>query len=113
MEVQNLPSIGYPKKLEPIEAVFPVQVLKEHVMEETIENFPKEKLLPKVEEMNEFLETVTTGVKFQLHEKLNVYYVQVINTNTEEVLKEIPSKKFLDMYASMAEFAGLIIDDKA
>ena len=66
----------------------------------------------RVEGMNEFLEPTTTAVKFLLHEDLNEYYVQVINPLTDEVLKEIPNKKFLDMYASMTELMGLIVDEK-
>lgn len=62
--------------------------------------------------MKELLEQTSTSSKYKLHEVVNIYYIQVLDTNTEEVLKEIPNKKFLDMYASMAELMGLIVDDK-
>lgn len=67
----------------------------------------------RVDGMNEFLEPTTTAVKFQFHEKLNEYYVQIVDSKTDEVLKEIPNKKFLDMYASMTELMGLIVDEKS
>lgn len=82
---------------------------KEEVQQEQI---TKEMVKNRVEGMNEFLEPTTTAVKFLLHEDLNEYYVQVINPLTDEVLKEIPNKKFLDMYASMTELMGLIVDEK-
>ncbi|MFT8321005.1 MAG: flagellar protein FlaG [Bacillus sp. (in: firmicutes)] len=66
-----------------------------------------------VQGMNEFMEPSHTSVKFQLHEKLNEYYVTIVDDVTDEVVKEIPSKKFLDMYAAMTEFVGLVVDKKA
>lgn len=65
-----------------------------------------------VEGLNEFLEPVHTSVKFELHDKLDRYYVKVIDSATKELIREIPPEKMLDMYASMAEFMGLMIDEK-
>lgn len=65
-----------------------------------------------VEAMNDFLNPVYTSLKFELHEKLNEYYVQVIDQNTKEVIREIPPKKLLDVYAAIAEYIGLIVDEK-
>ncbi|MFC4023851.1 flagellar protein FlaG [Oceanobacillus longus] len=65
-----------------------------------------------VSKMNDFLEPLRRNVKFELHDKLNKYYVTVINSSTKEVIKEIPPKKMLDMYAEMADFMGFLIDKK-
>jgi len=65
-----------------------------------------------VEAMNDFLNPVYTSLKFELHEKLNKYYVQVIDQNTKEIIREIPPKKLLDVYAAIAEYIGLIVDEK-
>ena len=111
MEVRNTTGIYFPNKAE-IKGEKPVQAELKPPVPETAERIPKEKLVAKANEMNEFLKPFYTSLKFQLHEKLDEYYVQVIDTQTEEVLKEIPNKKFLDMYASLAEIAGLLIDKK-
>lgn len=66
----------------------------------------------RVEAVNEFLVPLNTSIKFVFHEELQEYYVEVINKDTEEVIREIPPKKFLDMYAAMAEFMGLFVDKK-
>ncbi|WP_445487961.1 flagellar protein FlaG [Niallia sp. 03133] len=73
----------------------------------------EKKLNDIVQGMNDFMEPSHTSVKFQLHEKLNEYYVTIVDDATHEVVKEIPSKKFLDMYAAMTEFVGLVVDKKA
>ena len=65
-----------------------------------------------VSKLNEFMEPLRTNLKFELHEELDEYYVKVINLKTDEVIREIPPKKMLDMYAAMAEFMGLLVDEK-
>lgn len=112
MEVKNTPIITFPKKIEGISN----DIAKEHKFKSEWplekEEITKQMVKDKVDGMNEFLEPTKTAVKFQLHEKLNEYYVQVIDSITDEVLKEIPNKKFLDIYASMTELMGIIVDEK-
>jgi flagellar protein FlaG len=74
--------------------------------------FAKQDVQQLIEGINEFLAPTKTHLNFQLHEKLDTYYVQVIDNETKEIVREIPPKKFLDMYASMAELLGLIVDEK-
>lgn len=65
-----------------------------------------------VNKLNGFIDPLRTNLKFVFHEELNEYYVTVINPITNETVKEIPSRKMLDMYAAMAEFMGILIDKK-
>lgn len=113
MEVINTPVIYFPKHIDRI-VVNPIQALDHENQQdkEIDEKITKEMLINKVEGINEFLEPTPTAIKFKLREELNVYYVQIIDTDTDAILKEIPHKKFLDMYASMKELLGLFVDDK-
>ncbi|QKY69938.1 flagellar protein FlaG [Lentibacillus sp. CBA3610] len=65
-----------------------------------------------VSQLNELMEPARTNLKFELHDKLEDYFVKVIDHDTEEVIREIPPEKMLDMYAAMAEFLGLLVDEK-
>jgi flagellar protein FlaG len=65
-----------------------------------------------VTSINEFIKPANTHLKFEFHEDLQEYYVTVVNEITNEVVKEIPSKKLLDMYAQMTEYLGLLVDKK-
>lgn len=76
------------------------------------QDLPKEKLEEVVKGLNEFLQPSHTSIKFELHDELKEYYVQIIDERTHEVIREIPPKKLLDMYAAMMEFVGLIVDKK-
>jgi flagellar protein FlaG len=73
---------------------------------------PKEKLEGVVEGLNKYLQQSQTALKFQYHEKLQEYYVTLVDEKTKEVVREIPPKKMLDFYAAMTEFLGLIVDKK-
>ncbi|MGG3799046.1 flagellar protein FlaG [Metabacillus fastidiosus] len=77
-----------------------------------VQTVTREDLEKMVSSINDFLHPSNTYIKFQLHEKLNEYYVTVVDNHTEEVIREIPSKKWLDIYAAMTEFIGLILDRK-
>ncbi|MFB9973255.1 flagellar protein FlaG [Allobacillus sp. SKP2-8] len=83
-------------------------------MQQTIneKSLSKEEAAKLVKGLNDFVEPMHTSIKFELHDKLDRYYVSVIDQNTDEVIKEIPPKKMLDMYAAMAEFMGFIVDEK-
>ncbi|WP_244896210.1 flagellar protein FlaG [Planomicrobium okeanokoites] len=112
MEVKNTPVITFPVKIESLSNdIAKEQKFKSEWLIEK-EEITKKMVKDKVEGINEFLEPTKTAVKFQLHEELNEYYVQVVDSMTNEVLKEIPNKKFLDIYASMTELMGIIVDEK-
>lgn len=70
----------------------------------------KEEMKKVVQGMNEFLKPSNTHLKFEFHEKLEEYYITMVDDETREVIKEIPAKKLLDMYASMKEYLGILVD---
>lgn len=74
---------------------------------------PKEELEKVVNGMNDFLKaSPNTHLKFQFHDELNEYYVTIIDDVTQEIVREIPPKKMLDMFAAMTEYIGLMVDKK-
>jgi|GEM_PF-2381096 len=74
--------------------------------------YSKEDLGKELNYLNKWLEAKNSHIRFVLHEKLNEYYVQVINDHTNEVLKEIPSRKIMDIVANFYEKLGFIMDTK-
>ena len=62
--------------------------------------------------MNKFLESVDTQLRFKMHDELNEYYVTIVDSKTDEVVREIPSKKLMDIHAEMKKFLGILIDRK-
>jgi flagellar protein FlaG len=72
----------------------------------------KEQLVKEIESLNKFIQTTSTHLRFTFHEELNEYYVQIVDDQTNEVIREVPPKKILDMVAKMHEMIGLLIDEK-
>jgi len=77
----------------------------------------KEALSPNIaekmtESLNKFLETTSTKLRYEYHEKLNKYYVTLVDKQTDEIVQEIPNKKLMDMHAAMLDFVGVLIDKK-
>lgn len=76
------------------------------------QQLPADKAKQMTDSMNTILESVNTQLRFKFHEKLNEYYVTIVDSTTDEVIREIPSKKLLDIHAAMREFVGMLVDEK-
>lgn len=73
----------------------------------------KNKLLEEMlKELQEVRKTHATQLKFEYHEGLREYFMSIVDSNTQEVLKEIPPKKLLDLYAAIQKNIGFIVDQK-
>jgi flagellar protein FlaG len=100
----------------PVNKVLSTAKIKEILPEKQDQPQPegqsKEKTKKVLNSMNDFLKASNSHLKFQFHEQLKEYYVTLVDDTTNEVIKEIPSKKLLDMYAEMADYLGLLVDKK-
>lgn len=72
-----------------------------------------DELFRSIERANEKVMVRNTELRFSVHEKTKEIMIKVMNTETQEVIREIPSEKILDMIANFMEIAGLYIDKKA
>lgn len=99
-EVQNLTKVKNPIKGEKLAAVEEKHVSNEEVFRS-------------IERANEKVMVKNTELRFSVHDKTNEIIVKVMNTATQEVIREIPSEQVLDMIASFMEIAGLYVDEKA
>lgn len=102
------------QELESVTKVSGVQAIQDHVHKqaETDRDMPVEEAKKMTVNMNKFLESADTQLRFKFHEELKEYYVTLVDSKTDEVVKEIPSKKLMDMHAEMKKFLGLLIDRK-
>lgn len=77
----------------------------------------KEKVQSAVEDLNKQLKQKAnplhgTQLSFKYHDDTNRISITVTNSDTDEVIREIPPEKALDMLAKAWEMAGLLIDEK-
>ncbi|WP_342600379.1 flagellar protein FlaG [Psychrobacillus sp. FSL H8-0483] len=76
------------------------------------EALPKEKVQKAVDALNDFMTLQNHSSKFVMHEGLERYFVQVVDSKTDEVIREVPPRKLLDAYYTMQKFLGMIVDEK-
>ncbi len=69
-------------------------------------------VLRSIEKANESMMLRHTELHFSVHEKTKEIMIKVMNTDTQEVIREIPSEKILDMVANFMELAGLYVDEE-
>lgn len=50
--------------------------------------------------------------EFTYHEKINRVSIKIFNSETKEVIREIPAEEALEMVEKFYEMAGIIVDEK-
>lgn len=73
----------------------------------------KQELTQISQDLSKFMEEMSAGIQFVVHEKTNSLMVQVIDAKSSKVLREFPSKEFLDTIANIREYVGFLLDKKA
>jgi flagellar protein FlaG len=69
-------------------------------------------LIEAIEKANKVALGRNTSFRFSVHEATKRISVKVLDKETNEVIREIPPEKVLDMVARMWEMAGIIVDEK-
>lgn len=74
--------------------------------------YSKKDLADAVKKLNNFLKDERTHAEYSIHEDFHTVMIKIIDDNSKQVVLELPSKKILDMVASMMRQVGLL-DKKA
>ncbi|GAB6086320.1 flagellar protein FlaG [Alkaliphilus crotonatoxidans] len=72
----------------------------------------QEELNKALDKANKSFQAFDRKLEVSIHEKTNTIMVKVIDSTNDQVIREIPPEKILDMAAHMLEVAGIIIDKK-
>ena len=65
-----------------------------------------------VKRANNTMRMSKTSCQFQYHEETNRVSIKVIDKDTEEVIREIPSEEALELIQKMWEMAGILVDER-
>ena len=77
-----------------------------------LQDVSPEKIKSAVADINKKIAPTRTQLQFAYHEKTHRISITVRDKDTDEVIKEIPPEKTLDMIAKSLELAGLLVDEK-
>lgn len=76
------------------------------------ENTTEQQLEDAVKALNETMAIFDRKLQFEIHEETHRIMVRVIDSQSGEVIREIPPQKILDMVGEMWKMIGLLIDEK-
>ena len=66
-----------------------------------------------LEDANSMMLGHKTHFEFKIHEKTGEVIVKLVDNETKEVVKEIPSEKLVEIMSNLCELVGLCLDQKA
>lgn len=65
-----------------------------------------------IDELNNTMNSLNTSLKFSFDDKINTLTVKVVDTKTDEVIREFPPKEAIKLMEKMKEVVGLLFDKK-
>ena len=74
--------------------------------------FKREDLDSAVEDANKMIANRNDRFEFKIHERTGRMMVKLIDNDTDEVVKEIPPEKLLDLVASIWDLVGILVDER-
>lgn len=74
--------------------------------------FQQEELEKAVKQTNQMIFTDSSRFEFKLHERTGRMMVKLIDRETDEIIKEIPPEKILDLVASIWDLVGILVDER-
>lgn len=79
---------------------------------EAINGLAKSTVQQAVETANESLKVNRTSARFKYHEATKQVSIKIVDDVTQEVIKEIPPEKAIEMVEKMLELTGILVDEK-
>lgn len=65
-----------------------------------------------VEDTNHIIFRDNNRFEFRIHERTGRIMVKLIDNETDEIVKEIPPEKILDLVANIWDLVGILVDER-
>ena len=121
-EQSSTPKAAETKKAESMDGVMDVQIAKESDESVTLSIPADRQLIDEqknvdLDKLKKVMEKAVASLphsaaKFGVHEKTNRIIIKLVDRDTQEVIKEIPPEKTLDLMAKRMELAGVLVDER-
>lgn len=121
-EQSSTPKAAEARKAESTDGVMDVQIAKESDESVTLSIPADRQLIDEQQNVNldklkKVMEKAVASLphsaaKFGIHEKTNRIVIKLVDRDTQEVIKEIPPEKTLDLLAKRMELAGVLVDER-
>lgn len=84
----------------------------EEIQETQEKKYTEDEVIDFIEKANDEFVTYDRKFEFSIHEKTKKIMVKVLDTTTDEIIREVPAEKLLDIVAGLWEVAGIMLDKK-
>lgn len=82
-------------------------------LEEKDESSASQKIEEAVTQINEYVQNLDRKLHFSVDEVSGKTIIRVIDSSTDELIRQIPSEKLLAVSQALEEFSGLLLEAKA
>lgn len=119
MSITSIGSYGAMKDLGSIRSKATVTDIKAFVGQS---NFPDEGSVSQpsnkemafaVDNLNKVIASSLQSIQFSMDEELGKVVIKVMDTETKQVLRQIPNQEVINISKNLARLQGLVISDKA
>ncbi len=109
----NLDSVDninrYARKPETLsEKAVPVQPAQK---EDKSKDLTREEISNLIDKLNNGVRDIHERMSFSFHEKTHRVVVKIINSETDEVIREIPPKDAIKLLEHIQDFLGMVVDE--
>lgn len=94
--------------LERTREIFRTEIIDAEKLKEA-----QERIWEEIERLRKIVHIFDRRYNFLLHERTNRIFVQVIDVETDTIIREIPPEKLLNLLASIHHMVGVFFDERA
>lgn len=96
-----------PQEIKSVKKIEPQPEIQKYTKEYTQSDLQKA-----IDKTNELIFKDDTHFEFKMHERTNRIMVKLVNNETDEIVKEIPPEKILNLVASIWDLVGILVDER-
>lgn len=96
----------------PVRAAPPARQVGSETAEQKAAELTRREMEEYLEEMNRAVQLSGRQLQFQLHERSQRWQVFVIDSPSQQVIKELPPRELLDILGKIREMVGLLLDER-
>lgn len=107
--------IGAVNRTQPLPSVTDFQSDEPQKKSNTYKDLTKEeqsKLEQQIKKLNESIVSSGKELRFKYNDEANQLYVEVLNSETKEVMSSLPPEFLIDLSLKMKEIVGMFFDEK-
>jgi flagellar protein FlaG len=109
----NIPALGSPSALKPDDRAIPAPVPPARAPDSSSAPPSREQVAAAVKRINAAMPAAAQSLEFSIDEDSKETIVKIVDQNTKEVVRQIPSVEALAIAKSLDKMMGLLINQKA